>query len=78
MNYKLNPELAKIDAPVILVIDGEEQSYENGTALLHLNFKQNYLVEKISARDNAVIVFLKVNDAINDINWVGEEAVSFF
>ena len=78
MNYKLNPELAKIDAPVILVIDGEEQSYENGTALLNLNFKQNYLIEKISARDNAVIVFLKVNDAINDINWVGEEAVSFF
>lgn len=78
MNYKLNPKLAKIVVPVILVIDGEEQSYENGVALLHLNFKQIYLIEKISARDNAVIVFLKVNDAINDINWVGEEAVSFF
>ena len=78
MNYKLNPELAKIESPVILVIDGEEQVYENGTALLHLNFNQNYLIDKISARDNAVIVFLKVNDAINDINWVGEEAVSFF
>lgn len=78
MNYKLNPELAKIESPVVLVIDGEEQSYENGTALLHLNFKQNYLIDKIAARDNAVVVFLKKNDEINSMNWVGEEAVSFF
>ena len=78
MNYKLNPELAKIESPVVLVIDGEEQSYENGTALLHLNFKQNYLIDKIAARDNAVVVFLKKNDEINHINWVGEERVSFF
>ena len=78
MNYKLNPELAKIEAPVILVIDGEEQSYENGTALLHLNFKQNNLIDKIAARDNTVVVFLKKNDEVNSINWVGEEAVSFF
>lgn len=78
MNYKLNPELAKIESPVVLVIDGEEQSYANGTALLHLNFKQNYLIDKIAARDNAVVVFLKKNDEINSMNWVGEEAVSFF
>lgn len=78
MNYKLNPELAKIEAPVVLVIDGEEQAYENGAALLHLNFKQNYIVDKIAARDNAVVVFLKKNDEINSMNWVGEEAVSFF
>ena len=78
MNYKLNPELAKIEAPVVLVIDGKEQSYENGAALLHLNFKQNYLIDKISARDNSVVVFLKRNDEINNMNWVGEETVSFF
>lgn len=78
MNYKLNPELAKIEAPVVLVIDGEEQVYENGAVLLHLNFKQNYLIDKIAARENAVVVFLKKNDEINSMNWVGEEAVSFF
>ena len=78
MNYKLNPKLAKIVAPVILVIDGDEQSYENGVALLRLNFKQNYLVDKITAQNNAVVIFLKVNNEINNINWIGEEAVSFF
>lgn len=78
LNYKLNPELAKIEAPVVLVIDGEELAYENGAALLHLNFKHNYLVEKISARDNMVVVCLKENNEINSMNWVGEEAVSFF
>ena len=78
MNYKLNPELAKIEAPVVLVIDGKEHSYENGVALLHLNFKQNYLIDKITARDNSVVVFLKRNDKINNMNWIGEETVSFF
>ena len=78
MNYKLTPELAKIEAPVVLVIDGKEQSYEKGSALLDLNFKQNYLIDKISARDNSVVVFLKRNNEINSINWVGEETVSFF
>ena len=58
MNYKLNPELAKIESPVVLVIDGEEQSYENGTALLHLNFKQNYLIDKnISQNISRIIEF---------------------
>lgn len=78
MNYKLNPGLAKIEAPVVLVFDGEERSYENGAALLDLTFKQNYLVDHISARDNAVVIFLKENNEINHINWVGEETVSFF
>ena len=78
MNYKLTPELAKIEAPVVLVIDGKEQSYEKGSALLDLNFKQNYLIDKITARDNSVVVFLKRNDKINNMNWIGEETVSFF
>lgn len=78
MSYKLNPELAKIEAPVVLVVEGTEHFYESGTVLMNLTFDRNYFVDKISARDNAVVIFLKKNDKINDMNWVGEEAVSFF
>lgn len=78
MNYKLNPELAKIKGPVMLVIDGNEQIYEDGSALTELTFERNYLVDSISARDNTVVVVLRPNHQMNDIHWVGEEAVSFF
>lgn len=78
MNYKLNPILAKIQSAVVLVIDGNEQTYDNGTVLTNVAFEQNYLVDSISARDSAVVIVLKQNDKINEINWIGEEAVSFF
>lgn len=78
MNYKLNPTLTKIEAPIILIIDGNEQTYENSKALTELSFEKHYLVDKIFARNNAVVVVLKQNNKINEINWVGEEAVSFF
>ena len=78
MTYKLNPSLAKIVSLVVLVMDGNETQYPNGAALAECEFEKNYLVESISARDSAVVVALKENTTVNQINWVGEEAVSFF
>ena len=77
MTFKLNPQLRLIKAPVILVVDGEEQKYLNGESLTALEFDQRYVVDSISARDNTVVVALKINDRVNDITWIGEEAVSF-
>lgn len=37
MNYKLNPQLSLIKAPVILVTEGKEGSYESGEDLTTLD-----------------------------------------
>ena len=77
MTYRLNPSLGKITSPVILSIGGAETSYSDGAALTELSFEKNYIVASITARDNAVVVTLQENTAINNISWIGEEAVSF-
>ena len=77
LTYKLNPELRLIKVPVILVVAGEEHSYPDGESLTALEFENRYLIDSISARDSTVIVTLKENDRVNEITWVGEEAVSF-
>lgn len=78
MNYRLNPELIKIQSPVILVINGNEEIYRDGRTLTELTFDKNYIIEKITARDDFVVIALKQNEMINNITWSGEEAISFF
>lgn len=77
MTYKLNQQLRLIKAPVILVVEGEEQTYDSGEELTTLTFEKNYIIDTISARDSEVVVTLKVNDRNFNINWIGEEEVSF-
>lgn len=77
MTYKLSPQLRLIKAPVILVVDGVEKSYGSGEALTTLTFEKNYIIDSISAREDKVVVALKENDRQFNINWIGEEAVSF-
>lgn len=78
MTYKLNPSVSKITCPVITVIDGKETLYENGTVLSEVDFDKYYFITRITARDNIVVLELEENKRINDITWIGEEAVSFF
>ena len=77
MTYKLNPQLRLIKAPAILVIEGMERQYNSGEELTTLIFDKNYIIDSISARDNMVVVTLKENDRQFNINWIGEEEVSF-
>lgn len=77
MTFKLNPQLRLIKAPILLVVDGEERSYPDGESLTELEFDQRYVIDAISARDCSILVTLKINDRVNDITWIGEEAVSF-
>ena len=77
MTYKLSPHLRLIKAPVILVVEGEERQYSSGEELTRLEFQKYYLIDSISARDGSVVVTLKENDRQFNINWVGEEEVSF-
>lgn len=77
MTYTLNPQLRLIKAPVILVIDGVEKQYCNGEELTRLEFEKNYIIESIDVRDGSIVVTLKENDRSFNINWIGEEEVSF-
>lgn len=77
MTYKLNPQLRLIKAPVILVVEGVERMYSSGEELTRLEFEKYYVVNSISARGNKAVITLKENDRTFNINWVGEEEVSF-
>ena len=77
MTYKLSPELRLIKATVILVVEGMESQYSSGEELTTIIFKKDYVIESISARDDKVVVTLKENYRQFNMNWVGEEAVSF-
>ena len=77
MTYKLNPQLRLIKAPVILVVEGVERMYSSGEELTRLEFEKYYVVNSISARGTKAVITLKENDRTFNINWVGEEEVSF-
>lgn len=77
MTYKLNPQLKLIKVPVILVVEGEEKQFSGGEELVTLTFEKNYIIDSISARNGSVVVTLKENDRQFNINWIGEEEVSF-
>ena len=62
---------------MILVVEGEEKRFSSGEELTRLDFQKYYLVDSISAIDGSVVVTLKENDRQFNINWVGEEEVSF-
>lgn len=78
MTYKLNPELRKIQSPVVLVFpSGETRKYECGYAVAEVDYEQRYLIQEIRAMDNVIEVKL-IECAPPDMNWAGEETVSFF
>lgn len=77
MKYRLSPSVAKIHAPIILVIDGTEQEFSSGTELSEASFDKHYVIDSLTIRDNKAVVTVKEN-VMTDINWIGEEPVSFF
>ena len=80
MTYKLNPEVKKIASPIKIKFVGSDDvlSFANGVALAEADFEKNYLIESVSAKDDSIEITLRENDMVNVVNWVGEEAVSFF
>ena len=80
MTYKLNPELKKIHAPIILrFLDGTTaMNFPDGEALTAAEFSKYYLVDSIHVENNTVFLILRENDTVPVVNWIGEDAVSFF
>ena len=80
MTYKLNPDVKKITSPIKIKFDGSEEvlNFEDGAALAEADFEKNYLFDSVSAKDSSIEIILREKDMVNVVNWVGEEAVSFF
>ena len=80
MTYKLNPEVKKICAPIIVRYSTSEadERYSDGAALAAAEFNKNYIIDSLRVEDSAVVLLLRENEKVNAVNWVGEEAVSFF
>lgn len=77
MTYKLNPEVSKIQSPVILRIEGGElstdETYANGAELANAIFEKNYLVRSLAAQGDVIVLTVSENLCINNANWIGEE-----
>ncbi len=78
LTYSLERFIGKIKSSIICVIDGKETEYSDGQALLNQKFDRYYLVSAIRHTEKAIVIELEENKSVNDISWVGEEAVSFF
>ena len=78
MTYKLNPEIQKIMSPVILLFpNGDRQEYDNGKKVAEDAFVCKFIVSEMRAVNGRIEVKLTELDAPN-MNWSGEESVSFF
>ena len=78
MTYKLNPEIGKIESPVILCLpSGERRRYRNGMEVTEAVFDHKYLIESLRAVGDVVEVVLSEQDTVNT-SWIGEEQTSFF
>ena len=82
MTYKLNPELRKIQSPVVLVLpDGSETDYPDGIALTEITFTTRYVVQRMLAKGNKVVISLEKGPDMPDNSkaWAtGNEDISFF
>ena len=48
------------------------------TPVIEYKFNKSYLIDEMYARNDEIVIKLKVNNQINTTNWCGEEQVSFF
>lgn len=80
MTYKLEGFIKKIESPIICVFDNREVEFADGVALSEQSFDKYWLVDSISVKDRNIVLIMKENQNINDVEWIGEEAVdkSFF
>lgn len=78
MTYRLNPAIEKIASPVIIVFpNGVEREYECGKSAAESSFDCRYCVSEVKARDSKIAIYLEEMKS-SSVNWIGEEAVSFF
>lgn len=80
MTYKLEAFIEKIKSPIVCIFGDKEVEYADGRELSKEYFDKYWLVESIIAKGDKIILAMRVNEQVNSIDWIGEEAVdkSFF
>lgn len=73
MTYRMNPELAVIESPVVLVFpDGRRESFADGAAVAESKFTDRYRIKRLVAVDNTVEIQL-MTITVAAVNPIGEE-----
>ncbi|ADU24291.1 hypothetical protein Rumal_3867 (plasmid) [Ruminococcus albus 7 = DSM 20455] len=78
MTYRVERFVAKIESPVVAVIEDKQMEFADGKALAETTFSKLFCIESLAARGSKVFVKLVENDRLNDMNWTGEEQADFF
>lgn len=78
VTYRINQSVGIIKSPVDVLIGEHCLHFENGKELASAAFDKNYLISSITAKADHIVIILEENKRVNDISWVGKEAVSFF
>lgn len=77
MKFKIDSGVKKINSPIVLLIDGQEQRFENGAVLADYEFDKRYSIESITAKDDVIYLSVQEGVSLPSSDWAKEE-VSFF
>ena len=77
MTYKMNPIVAKMKSPVIVLFPtGEKIRFDTGEEAAVADFDKHYVITEIVVKGDAIL--LKVEEVkMPQMNWVGEKATFF-
>lgn len=78
MAYRIDQSISNICSPIEVLLEGRHPQFENGTEMANTEFDKYYLISKITAKADHIVIELEENKRVNDISWIGEEAVSLF
>lgn len=77
MTYKIDQFVRKISSPIKVVFGNTELIFDNGEALAGYVFDKPYLISKITAQNNTIVLNLAENALINETMW-SETDQSYF
>lgn len=65
-------------SPIVIIYEGKEICYPDGTAAKKVEYQKPVIVTKIQARNNEIVVFVEENAKRNDTSWAKGDEVSHF
>ena len=78
MPYRIVHYVSVFDSPIDVNVEGKLLHFKDGKELAETEFEKNYSITKISAESDHFMIELEENNRVNNINWIGEEEVSFY
>ena len=77
MTYKMNPIVAKMKSPVIVMLPtGEEIRFATGAEAAAADFGKHYAIAEIAAEGGTILLTVE-KVGMPQVNWAGEEATFF-